>query len=1080
MASPSVPEEVFRFSIVRNPQPAPREAQDRAIAIIPPGGEDSHPYFNALAGLRRNGSPRTDIVGRASQIVADPKYLAQLDGLQTAVLEFADRLALLRAASGDGVRALVEDVLGAFTSDDLAADRAVIADSLIAASVVEPPTAGLRGRLMRALRAFDLLALMAEQRDPDAHEIEAAQTATLLLPSALFPLPADDRRAKANKAAYERRRAQLDEERTRAQGVLDEIAQNDAAVEELAEALSTHLFQTRRKGDGPAAVSSGVDVLPTSRVHALSAATRKVILGDFEIEEDSVEVPFVVEKLEKRNVRLGRDLVTSFGDLILEADPLSLPSCGECTPVVLPEPKSENDFTPDTRGAVEVVGVQDLLIVRQRLREYRAGEIAHIENVLRGERKAKTHRKLDRSETTIFEESEREQEIEEELQTTEKYELQTESSRVIQEDRAGEAGVTVTASYGSVDIEAHGSYSSATSVNESRSASSTYARDVLSRSVQRVRERVLSRRSRVDISELEIINEHEFDNRRGDDHVTGIYRWVDKFYEAQIVNYGKRTMLEFMIPDPAAFTRFAATNRPASPASVPKPEVPGFCRDGVFHPLTPADLRPDNYLCFVSKYRVSDVAPPIPRYIRVPDVVKFKVASTDGEPITFAEVNDGFAVPNGYAPRSVDYTISGGNSHSATTSNDDHDDIIMAIITIGGRRVFRFYKSEIGEVGGEDFWEDLTQTIEWDGGALSPREQQFGGYVVGAPSGSFALAPTGTAAGDADTVEVSLVGHTTLPMSVSIQYTVLCERTQAKFEQWQMDTFTAIQAAYLAMKQEYDASLEAQQAVGLVSIEGRNPLINREVEKRELKKFAISLLTGQQFESFNAMEVDHVTGIPQIDLADAAAEGSFVRFFEQALEWKHITYLFYPYFWADKAGWTRAVHQRDTDPLFEQFLQAGYARAWVPVRPGFELLITSYIQAGGEPWTEKDAPLVEEPAVAPPFLSLIEEMKEQLSADFETRAGTVRVRRDDPVVRGTGTDLRDDDVDREILLDLNYYRIAAVDVAAQTLTLREPYAGDDHDATGFGIGVKFVGEPWLVQVPTTLVHLKGGADLVHR
>ena len=120
--------------------------------------------------------------------------------------------------------------------------------------------------------------------------------------------------------------------------------------------------------------------------------------------------------------------------------------------------------------------------------------------------------------------------------------------------------------------------------------------------------------------------------------------------------------------------------------------------------------------------------------------------------------------------------------------------------------------------------------------------------------------------------------------------------------------------SYLGLKQEYEASLQAQEAVGLTNIQGRNPLLNREVEKRELKKFAISLLTGQQYESFNAMEEDYITRIPQIDLIDAAAEGKFVRFFEQALEWKHITYLFYPYFWANKKNWTTTVNQKDTDP----------------------------------------------------------------------------------------------------------------------------------------------------------------------
>ena len=142
---------------------------------------------------------------------------------------------------------------------------------------------------------------------------------------------------------------------------------------------------------------------------------------------------------------------------------------------------------------------------------------------------------------------------------------------------------------------------------------------------------------------------------------------MDKFYEAQIVNYGKRTMLEFMIPEPAAFYRHASGKKPATGPTAPTPDAPGFCRNGVFHPLTPADLQPENYMCFVGKYNVSDVAPPMPRYVRLSDVVKFKTESTAGDPIAFAESNDSFKVPEGYTPRAITYTISGGNSHSATS-----------------------------------------------------------------------------------------------------------------------------------------------------------------------------------------------------------------------------------------------------------------------------------------------------------------------------------------------------------------------------------------------------------------------------
>ncbi len=375
--------------------------------------------------------------------------------------------------------------------------------------------------------------------------------------------------------------------------------------------------------------------------------------------------------------------------------------------------------------------------------------------------------------------------------------------------------------------------------------------------------------------------------------------------------------------------------------------------------------------------------------------------------------------------------------------------------------MFRYYKNEIGKVGNQESWPHLEQVIEW-GKELSQREKQFGSYSVG----------------KLDVVKISITGHTTLSMSVAIHYSVLCERSLTRFSQWQIDTYNAIMDAYQTLNMEYEAAQQKESVSGLLSIQGRNPQLNREVEKRELKKFAISLLTGQQYESFNAMEKDYQSNTPQINLNDAAAEGSFVRFFEQAFEWRHMTYMFYPYFWGNKKNWTETVSSKDTDPLFEQFLQAGYARVWVPIRPGFELVIAHYIECGGQPWDERDAPLCEQADPgSSPMVALIDEIKEQLGTDLDFREGTLIVHQGDTLVVGTGTDFRQDDVDREIHIALKQYRITDVDEVNQRIHLREPYDGEDQQGIGYAVGPKFVGEPLVVQVPTNLVYLEAGSGL---
>ncbi|KAG8792404.1 hypothetical protein FRC17_008604, partial [Serendipita sp. 399] len=61
---------------------------------------------------------------------------------------------------------------------------------------------------------------------------------------------------------------------------------------------------------------------------------------------------------------------------------------------------------PHTKGKVIPAGVADLLIVKQTLKGYQAADIAHVENILKGENKQRKHTKTTKTETSIFSESE--------------------------------------------------------------------------------------------------------------------------------------------------------------------------------------------------------------------------------------------------------------------------------------------------------------------------------------------------------------------------------------------------------------------------------------------------------------------------------------------------------------------------------------------------------------------------------------------------------------------------------------------------------------------------------------------------
>jgi len=131
-----------------------------------------------------------------------------------------------------------------------------------------------------------------------------------------------------------------------------------------------------------------------------------------------------------------------------------------------------------------------------------------------------------------------------------------------------------------------------------------------------------------------------------------------------------------------------------------------------------------------------------------------------------------------------------------------------------------------------------------------------------------------------------------------------------------------------------------------VTVTGRNPLANKATVLGELRKACIAELTAQQFDAFGALATDS-GGRPQLNLFRTSQQGKYIRFFEQAFEWDHLVYFFYPYFWADKATWQFRSLLDDLDgPDFADFLRAGAARVVFPVRPGFEQAVLHFPDTG--------------------------------------------------------------------------------------------------------------------------------------
>jgi hypothetical protein len=563
-------------------------------------------------------------------------------------------------------------------------------------------------------------------------------------------------------------------------------------------------------------------------------------------------------------------------------------------------PEVEEGTSPPTESfttpLIKPLGVGDYLIVQQKLVRYEESDIAHIENILKGEHFNKTHRNLSRSENYSEFETESSELTETDTRTAERFELSNEVEKVIEKGSAMSAGATISAEYGPVSGSATFNYSTYNSSLNASYESSSYAKETVNRALRRIEKRTRQLRSTLTINEQETFTSHGINNSLDPiDHTIGIYYWLDKIYKAKLINIGRRLTYEFMIPEPASFhifsKRYQGTSNhnyiktPIDPADSSYYELPL---------LSHRDINDTNYFLWCSRYDVGSVTPP-PDFLV--NIGKGIVNSEDGD----KAIVDVISIPPGYKPN---------------------------MGTVIGARYGHYVKCALGE-----------NIIKFDS---NPDWDNSGNWV---PLGNYK-----------ETVPISILTHRFFAVNVLIE----CIRTPELYEQWQLETYNSIMKSYDSMLKEYRDSLDE---IGINRAFGQNPALNRELEKIELKKSAIEMFSLQRFENFDAMFDGDISNLPKFAFQDSIEEGKFVKFFEQAFEWENMTYEFYPYFWGKKKNWLKITSLEDTDPLFEKFLKAGFAKVVVPVRPSFLLSVLHY-QKTGQIWEGVDQPIIDDVTLA--------------------------------------------------------------------------------------------------------------------
>lgn len=577
---------------------------------------------------------------------------------------------------------------------------------------------------------------------------------------------------------------------------------------------------------------------------------------------------------------------------------------------------SENPFIPSKFGYRQL-GIADYKKVVSEICCYQAGEVAHIENVMASEMRSKVSTKTYKSEVTDFEGTEVEKENVTDTATTERFEMQTEIAKMLQEQKETTGYANVQSSYGDTSLDAGGTYASNTSKEQSNRQAVTQAKEVTQKALERVVSKTKKEKTVKITNEFVEQNTHVYDNRGGISHISGVYRFVNAIYNNQVYNYGKRVMYEFMIPQPGKLHRLGLEAKANQNAKViEKPIDPRTIGFADFSKITET-----NYQAVTAKYGIV----------------------VDALPEKLIYIGKGFDM--------FQQNVNSGGTKTEMVRIPEKYYTTKAKVMFTG-----------APAGGNGGWIRIVMVTV--GNSIFVRNQ-----YDQAISNSFISV-------DKYKNEIPVTLSVTNFHTANINTTIECALSDEAIVEWKKEVFAKLMEAYNEQLRIYTEATKEAKEIGTKLLDS-NPLFYRQFEQTVLQKNCISYLLDNSPNSTKKFGLGFYTGttfdthtITQGQQLNDYA--SFVKFMEQAFEWNLMSYKFYPYYWGKKDDWTE-LYQFDTnDAIFRNFMQAGMARVVVTVKPGFEDAVMHYL-AFGQLWNGGQVPVLGDPL----YLSIVDELKEQ-------------------------------------------------------------------------------------------------------
>lgn len=593
---------------------------------------------------------------------------------------------------------------------------------------------------------------------------------------------------------------------------------------------------------------------------------------------------------------------------------------------------SHSGNTKRENFGVKRLGIADYLKVVQSVHAYVPGLVSNIENVMASELRHKSSVSRDYSEVTDTTSKYQENEKLSDTSKTSRTDMQSEIAKEIDKQKSITANTRFSYNTGVYNFEISGGFANNTAQHDSTRQAVTKSQEVTEKAMEKVLTKISEERIQKIIKEYTETNVHEFDNRgkvtetdnaeaAQPKHISGVYRWIDVKYKNQIYNYGKRTMFEFMIPEPAKLHRLALATSKGQILTAP---IDPRKAEGEWNMPDTKKVTKEllEYWAQIYKVELTSILPNTKQ-------VQHQAISRPDTDNNFGIHYTRFDIPENYIGKNAKFICRSSRNRGGGWSGSRYSEVL-----------YTNFKG--GFIGGN--WR----------GDINCEQHEFGLNVN-------------------SSVDFGVKGHNVDNYNVTV--IVNCELSSQYIEQWKTENFNAIIAAYEEAYnnfKEEQIKLDEEQKIKEQEAKDKMEQFYRYMEHDVLKHNCIAYLLqdyanilGTSFTQGEKMEDFQVHLGEDLDKYTALA-----KFMEQAFEWEVMDYTFYSYYWAKREMWKEMYISDSIDPLFRSFLQAGLARVIVTVKPGFEDAV-QFFMTTGKIWNGGEVPVIGDPL----YMSIVDEMR---------------------------------------------------------------------------------------------------------